>query len=179
MEIAHYERLYPVILRLTKFTLNQEQMHCEFIQLEPEFKSIPAGSQLTKDKLDVACNKLVSLADKLMLLELCYQKILKTAYARRHELIDHCLLSFFPTIRNPLTLSQRIHIGLLKAKMDNLLEEQLLKISDKQEKEQFNWMIENYFKLIHHQDWRVKLMSSISDHKVNAIDTGITAAMNL
>jgi hypothetical protein len=40
-------------------------------------------------------------------------------------------------------------------------------ITDKQEKEQFKWVIENYFKLVHHKDWRVSF-NSISDDCISS-----------
>ncbi|BBB14953.1 hypothetical protein RVIR1_04400 [Candidatus Rickettsiella viridis] len=140
----------------SKFTTNKEKVYCEFTQLEAEFKSIHQGSQLTKAKVENACNNLDSLADKLTLLELCYKKISETHYFRRHALIDRCFLF----MKNPLTMSQRKHIGLLKAKMDDLVNEHLLKIADEPTKKEFKWVLENYFELMHHKDRRVNFNSS-------------------
>jgi hypothetical protein len=157
----------------SKFTIQEEQFHCEFIQLEAEFKSIHEGSQLTKDKIEDACKNLNSLADKLMLLELSYKKIIGTRYTRRYSLIDNYFDNHFSFMKNPLTMSQRKHIGLLRAKMDNLINEHLTQITDKQEKEQFKWVIENYFKLVHHKDWRVSF-NSISDDQASSLNVPST-----
>lgn len=153
----------------SKFDINEEQVHCKFTQLEAEFKSIHQGSQLTKTKLEDVCNNLDSLANKLMLLELCYKKIIGTRYSRRYSLIDN----YFSFMKNPLTMSQRKHIALLKTKMDNLTSEHLVKITDEQEKEQFKWVLENYFKLVHHKDWRINF-NSISDDQADSLNVRIT-----
>lgn len=152
----------------SKFTSNKEKVYCEFTQLETEFKSIHQGSQLTKAKVEDACNNLDSLADKLMLLELCYKKIIGTHYSRRYALID----SYFSFMKNPLTMSQRKHIGLLKAKMDDLVNEHLLKMTDEPTKEEFKWVLENTFKLAQHKDWRVNF-NSISDTQANNLHASL------
>jgi predicted transposase YbfD/YdcC len=149
---------------ISKFKTNSDQLDCQFSLLSKEFKSIRGDSQLTKVKVDDVCNNLNSLYDKLALLERSYKEIIQTRYSRRHALIDN----WFSFMKNPLTMSQRKHIGLLKAKMDVLTNEHLVQIIDKQEKEQFEWVIENYFKLAHHKDWRVNF-KSITDEQSNAL----------
>lgn len=153
---------------ISKFETDSDQLNYQFSLLSKEFKSIHDGSQLTEVKIDNVCNKLNSLYDKLTLLENSYKEIIQTRYSRRHALFDN----WFSFMKNPLTLSQRKHVAFLKTKMNNLINEHLVKI-DIQEKEQFKWVIENKFKLIHHKDSRINF-ASIYDDQTNSLDVSIT-----
>lgn len=169
-EVINRSNALQVVLRsylISKFKTNSDELHCQFLLLSKEFKSIRDCSQLTEVKIDEVCNKLNSLYDKLTLLERSYKKIIQTRYSRKHAFIDN----LFSSMKNPLTLSQRKHIAFLKAKMNNLINEHLVKI-DVQEKEQFKWVIENQFKLIHHKDSRINLDSIFN--QTNSLDVSIT-----
>jgi hypothetical protein len=156
---------------ISKFKTNSVQLDHQLSSLSKEFKSIRDGSQLTEVKIDDVCNNLNSLYDKLTLLECSYKEIIQTRYSRRHALIDNCF--FF--MKNPLTMSQRKHIALLKAKMNNLINEHLA-IIDVQEKQQFKWAVENRFKLIHHKDSRINL-DSIYDDQTSSLDVRVSSLM--
>ncbi|WP_339050664.1 hypothetical protein [Rickettsiella endosymbiont of Xylota segnis] len=167
-EVINRSSALQVVLRsylISKFKTNSDELDCQFSLLSNEFKSIYDGSQLTNVKIDDVCNNLNSLFDKLTLLEHSYKEIIQTRYSRRHARIN-CLFFF---MKNSLTMSQRKHIAFLKAKMNNLINEHLVKIIDVQEKEQFKWVIENQFKLIHHKDSRINF-DSIYDDQTNSLD---------
>lgn len=70
-------------------------------------------------------------------------------------------------------MSQHKHIGLLKTKMKSLINVHLEQITDHQEKEYFNFAIENYFKLAHYKDWTFNFIF-ITDQQSNDFNTQVS-----
>lgn len=139
------KRLIPILVNIQLASLlgekNEAAVITELDKIKPELKSSHAESRFSKAMLDGSVSTFSSTTAKLDFLEKCYESITRSQnYTRRHAVADK-LFSFF---KNPLTTSQRLHIALLKEKMNEVVNDYQNenRLSDA-DSAQFQWYLKN------------------------------------